>query len=81
MIDGVMRLWNGSTVNLRSILSDNSSIHTIKVEPAPFECFYAYPSKSKIEQVYLPALIDVFKGCRDLALLVASYLEWSNDTS
>ncbi len=42
-------------------------------------CFYAYPSKKKIEQIYLPLLLPVFKGCKDLALLVASYLEWDND--
>ncbi len=42
-------------------------------------CFYAHPSKRKIEQIYLPLLLPVFKGCKDLALLVVSYLEWDND--
>ncbi len=41
--------------------------------------FYAYPSKQRTEQTYLPMLLPVFKGCRDLALLVVSYLEWNND--
>ncbi len=50
---------------------------TSKIEA--LSCFYAYPSKRKIEQLYLPTLLPVLKGCRDLALLVVSYLEWDND--
>ncbi len=44
-----------------------------------FSQFFAYPSKRKIEQMYLPVLLPVLKGCKDLAILAASYLEWDND--
>ncbi len=73
IIDGKMRLTDGSMVDL------NSKTLVVQRKFTAPSYFFAHASKKRIEQIYLPLLLPVFKGCKDLALLVASYLEWDND--
>ncbi len=75
IIDGNLRVNFGYLDHTAVTLPKFETVSTIRA----LSCFYAYPSRNKIEQLYLPILLPVFKGCRDLALLVASYLQWDND--
>ncbi len=79
VIDGVMKSIDGSSVDLSIDSNVNSIDPTIKDRTHHSTTFYAHPLRSKIEQIYLPLLLPVFKGCKDLALLVVSYLQWEID--
>ncbi len=74
IIDGQLKIRTEGKY-LSFTLSDFQQVSSIKAS----SCFYTHPTKSRIEKLYLPMLIPLFKGCKDLALLVTSYLRWDVD--
>ncbi len=85
--DGCSRMAAKSIIDGKLRIIQDGKYHKIvtlpEFEPVPtleaLSRFYACPTKARIEQIYLPLLLPAFKGCKDLALLVTSYLEWHND--